>query len=79
MNRFPPVIDRYSFLPDKYIPYTKLENYKPLWLLTAEYQNYEHVANPYNSQEDSIYINTNYECIAKTNPEIVHLYLWKRK
>lgn len=79
MNRFPPVIDRYSFLPDKYVPYTKLENYKPLWLLTAEYQNFDHVANPYNSPEDSIYINKNYECIAKTNPEIVHLYLWKRK
>lgn len=79
MNRFPPVIDRYSFLPEKYVPYTKLENYYPLWLLTADYQNFEHVSQPYNSPEDSIFINTNYECIAKSNPEIVHLYLWKRK
>lgn len=79
MNRFPPVIARYSFLPDNYIPYTKLENYYPLWLLTADYQSFGKIYQPYDSPEDSIFINTNYECIAKSNPEIVHLYLWKRK
>ncbi len=79
MNRFPPVVGDYSFLPDAYVPYTKIENFYPLWVVTGDYQNFEHVSHPYKSASDSMFINTYYECVAKSNPEIVHIYLWKRK